>query len=104
MRIVGFVTFLPILALLAGCAGSPVGDAMNPQGVADREDGYCQSIGAQPGSPEYINCRLQVGGQRQQAHSARILGAAAIAQSMQPAPARNCTSTRFGDQIRTTCY
>jgi hypothetical protein len=37
--------------LLSGCAGSVIGDALNPEGVAEREDGYCTSIGLQFGTP-----------------------------------------------------
>jgi hypothetical protein len=105
---------------MAGCAGSPLGDAIaGPEAVAAREDAYCRSIGANLGTPEYANCRMTVTNQRQQRHQAAIQGSAAglhqwgqsihtgQSQTGQPqtvtsAP-RQCVSRRVYDQIVTDC-
>ena len=56
---------------LAGCAGSPVGDALaGPEKLAERDDAYCRSIGAQ--GDAYTHCRLSVTQQRQANHNARL--------------------------------
>ena len=100
---------------MAGCAGSPVGDAIaGPEAVAAREDAYCRSIGLNPGTPEHANCRMTVNNQRQQRHQAAIQGNATglqqwgqSIQTGQPqtvtsAP-RQCVSRRVYDQIVTDC-
>lgn len=61
---------LPVSMALAGCAGSPVGDAIaGPEKLAQQDDSYCQSIGAQPGSPAYMNCRMQMTQMRENKHN-----------------------------------
>lgn len=96
---------LPVMLTLGGCAGSVLGDAVaGPEAVAAREDGYCQSIGLRFGTPEYANCRMTVGSQRQQAHQAAISGALnGMQQSFQPPPTINCTSQRMGTITNTSC-
>lgn len=93
---------------LAGCAGSVIESAMNPQAVAAREDAYCQSIGAAPGSPGYTDCRLQLNSQRQANHRSAIAEATYIAgQSMAQSQQRvvNCRSSMLvPQQVNTTCY
>jgi hypothetical protein len=54
--------------LLAGCAGSVIGDAINPEGVAQREDAYCTSIGLKLGTPDYANCRMNLQAQTNANH------------------------------------
>jgi hypothetical protein len=100
---------------MAGCAGSPVGDAIaGPEAVAAREDAYCRSIGLTLGTPEYANCRMSVNNQRQLRHQAAIQGTAAglqqwgsqlqigQPQAVRSAP-RQCVSRRMHDQIVTDC-
>src|SRR5690349_6584065 len=79
---------------LLGCAGSPVGDAIaGPEKLAERDDAYCRSIGAQ--GDAYTNCRLFMTQQRQANHNARLgmaiqsLNAATI----RPSPAVICQTT-----------
>jgi hypothetical protein len=67
MRILGIVV---LGAALGGCAGSPVGDAIaGPEKLAQQDDGYCESIGAAKGTPQYTNCRLTVTQQRETKHN-----------------------------------
>jgi hypothetical protein len=68
---------LPFFAVLGGCAGSPVGDAIaGPEKLAQQDDAYCQSIGAQLGTPTYTDCRLRVTQMRENKHnSARAVAA-----------------------------
>lgn len=61
---------LPICIGLAGCAGSPVGDAIaGPEKLAQQDDAYCASIGAQRGTPTYTDCRLRVTQMRETKHN-----------------------------------
>jgi len=76
-----------ILALtLAGCAGHPLDCSMgishpdcepgtagynnSPQAVAANDDAQCQSYGAAPGSPSYVQCRMNIDNQRAQMRAA----------------------------------
>ena len=76
-----------ILALtLAGCAGHPLDCSMgishpdcepgtagynnSPQAVAANDDAQCQSYGAAPGSPSYVQCRMNIDNQRAQMRTA----------------------------------
>ena len=61
--------------LLSGCAGSVIGDALNPEGVVEREDGYCTSIGPQFGTPDYASCRMNLQAQTNANHQ-RAIGSA----------------------------
>jgi hypothetical protein len=45
--------------MVAGCAGSLVGDAIaGPEKLAQQDDAYCTSIGLQLGQPDYARCRM----------------------------------------------
>jgi hypothetical protein len=57
---------------LGGCAGSVIGDAMNPEGVMAREDGYCRSIGLKHGTPDYATCRMNLQAQTNANHQRAI--------------------------------
>ena|SRR5712691_5334291 len=64
------------LAMLASCA--------SPAQIAARHDGICQSYGAVPGTPPYMDCRLRLSEMEQQASFERrravgqaLVGAAA---------------------------
>ena len=74
--------------LLSGCAGSVIGDALNPEGVVEREDGYCTSIGPQFGTPDYASCRMnlqaQTNANHQQAIGSAMQGMRDIANSPPP--------------------
>jgi hypothetical protein len=90
--------------MLAGCAGSIVGDALiGPEGLAKRDDAYCQSIGAAPGTPEYVRCR-QVEAMRREAHHDRMLGVAAtgLAIASQPPPPAAPTPPPVPDSMTCT--
>lgn len=108
---------------LAGCAGSPIGDALaGPQKLAEQDDAYCRSIGAAHGTPEYQNCRQLASLQRDQRHanafnaSANALAAgAAISAANNPAPVVaipianpppapvRCRSVNYGTYAQTVC-
>ncbi|MEH3109029.1 MAG: hypothetical protein PGN22_02860 [Agrobacterium cavarae] len=46
-------------AALAGCQGTPIGDAMiGKEKLAEMDDQYCQSIGAKKGTDVYVQCRM----------------------------------------------
>jgi hypothetical protein len=107
---------------LAGCAGSPAADLIaGPEKFAEQDDGYCSSLGALPGSQDYINCRLVKDQQRQQRHAGALanmqagLAAAAAGpasppmQPIQPSPVilppqqTRCRSVAVGGAIQTVC-
>lgn len=50
-----------------GCAEY---QAQRAQAMADNDDAQCQSYGAQPGSPAYIQCRMNLDNQRAQMRTA----------------------------------
>lgn len=103
---------------LAGCAGSPVGDAIaGPEALAQRDDAYCKSIGTNLGTPEYANCRMLAEQNRANRHAASLglaaagaaAGAAYVASANQPvyapapaAPVR-CRSVYVGTMLQTVC-
>ena len=104
---------------LAGCQGTPIGDAMiGPEKLAQMDDQYCRSIGAAPGSPSYVQCRMFKTSEREQNHRAAFAragaGLRATGASMQNNAIANrpvtCTSTTSGTfvgrptQLNTTCY
>lgn len=86
---------LGIALMLAGCAGSPVGDAIaGPEKLAQADDTYCRSIGA--AGPEYTKCRLFVTQQRDNKH-ARALAA------FRPQPTLQCVTMGPPEARTTTC-
>lgn len=102
-----------LAAILAGCQGTPIGDAMiGKEKLAQMDDQYCQSIGARKGSDAYIQCRLTKDTERERNHQAAYrragAGLAAAGASMQTSAAVNrqinCTSSRYGNQVYTNCY
>jgi hypothetical protein len=108
-------------ASLAACAGSPVGDALaGPEVLAQRDDTYCRSIGAVPGTQNYMNCRLTVSQNREVNHANRLaiaqagFAAASAATapppvvvqpmpSILPPPPVRCRSVPIGNAIQTVC-
>lgn len=93
---------------LVGCAGSPVGDAIaGPEALAQRDDAYCKSIGAQPGSSDYTQCRMFATQQRNAGHQAAFNRSAAASRTFLATQAAqrpvNCTSTTFGATTTTNC-
>lgn len=80
---------IPLVAsFLAGCAGSPVGDALaGPEKLAAADDSYCQSIGTRFGTPEYANCRMAQTNNRENRHAHRLgIAAQGMAIVAQPQP------------------
>lgn len=70
MRAKAVVVVGVLCVTLAGCAGSPVGDALaGPEKLAAQDDAYCQSIGATKGTPSYTDCRLRVTQMRETKHN-----------------------------------
>lgn len=107
------------VVVLAGCQGTPVGDAMiGKEKLAAMDDDYCRSIGAIPGSNPYIQCRMFRTAERNRSHQAAFQRAgasmAATGAAMQNNAIANrpvnCTSTASGTfvgrptQVNTTCY
>lgn len=108
MRILG----IAVLGVgLAGCAGSPVGDAIaGPEKLAAQDDAYCQSIGLRFGTPDYANCRMITGQQRQQGHQAamqRMSTALSDMSTNMRVPSSGlqsrCVSRQVGSQVVTDC-
>jgi hypothetical protein len=105
--------------LLMDCAGSRVGDAIaGPEKLAQQDDAYCRSIGANVGTPAYTQCRMFATERRDHAHEASAERLAAAGRALQnidpppvptPAPAlvlprpTDCTSTRTGYIVQTHC-
>ncbi|MGN7962190.1 hypothetical protein [Brucella sp. 22210] len=57
------------LIVLAGCQGTPIGDAMiGKEKLAAMDDSYCKSIGAAPNTNAYVQCRMFKTAQREQSH------------------------------------
>ena len=72
-----YLIILPVCASLAGCAGSIMGDAIaGPEKLAAQDDGYCKSVGAEPGSDRYYQCRMTLTQQRESKKSAYSSGQA----------------------------
>jgi hypothetical protein len=76
---------------LAGCAGSIVGDAIRgPEALAQEDDRLCRSLGVEPPSKTYYNCRQAQMDRREASHArgaALMATGAAIAATPPPAPA-----------------
>ena len=83
-------------SLVAGCAGSPIADAIvGPEKLAQQDDTYCRSIGA-TGS-DYTTCRLFMTKQRADRHTAALNG---LAEGLQAA---GDSFSRNGQRNSTTC-
>jgi hypothetical protein len=100
-----FLMTFPILLVLMGCAGSPVGDALaGPEKLAAQDDGYCQSIGLKFGSNEYANCRLIQSEQRDRRHTARLgIAARGLSNLSVPTPSTTVTTTCSRWENQSTC-
>lgn len=72
--------------------------------VACREDAYCRSLGAIPGTDNYIQCRLYRDQARQKAWSDAAEYFQRQQQLQQQRQFYNCTTNYFGNTARTTCY
>lgn len=100
-----FLMLFSALFALAGCTGSPVGDALaGPEKLAAQDDSYCQSIGLKFGSNEYANCRLIQSEQRDRRNTARLgIAARSLSNLSAPRPSSTVTTTcnRWANQ--TTC-
>jgi len=97
-------------SLVAGCAGSPINDAIvGPEKLAKQDDAYCRSIEAK--GSDYTNCRLFMTKQRDDRHRAFAEGLGdgliAAGQSFSNAGQRTsttCTTTGPASYRTTTCY
>lgn len=66
------------LLALAGCQGTPIGDAMiGKEKLAAMDDEYCRSIGATPRTDTYAQCRMFRSAQRERSHQAAYQRASA---------------------------
>lgn len=104
---------------LAGCQGSLVRGAIEgPEVLAQQDHGYCESIGAEYGSSDYVECRLELNRSREARHEnarsriGRSLQAPSSADTtviMDPAAPTSCvtrdirTSTMSKPNYVTTC-
>ncbi len=104
---------IALVAGLAGCAGTPIGDALTgKEKLAEQDDAYCRSIGGVPGTTPYMQCRMFRADQRQRSHQAAFSRASASmaatsASYSQQAASRpiNCRSVYAADgAVRTNCY
>jgi hypothetical protein len=94
-------------SLVAGCAGSPIADAIvGPEKLAQQDDAYCRSIGAR--GSDYTACRLFMTKQRDDRHTAARMAIGDAFQSAGEAMQRNrqttCTTTGPYTYRSTTCY
>lgn len=65
--------------VLAGCQTSPRGQGeqfMSDAEIEAKDDGTCRSLGAPPGTPIYIDCRLRLRSNRSAEHQSADMGAA----------------------------
>jgi hypothetical protein len=80
-----------IVALtLAGCADYEARQQAQAQAQQANDDAQCQSYGAAPGSPAYIQCRMNLDNQRAQMRAA--VASALVGNMMQP-PTQNMNVT-----------
>lgn len=103
------IAFLVLLAALSGCQGSVVGDAIaGPEVLAKQDNDYCVSLGAQPGSDIYVQCRMQMATNRDNRHaSARARASQNFANmnaNMNANRMRTTNCNRFGNSINCTTY
>jgi hypothetical protein len=90
---------LTLTFFLAGC--------VSPQQAQTEDDSACRQMGARLGSDVYVQCRLSQqlrrdARRREIADAFSDAGLALMAGQARTAPL-NCTSTRFGSTIDTTC-
>lgn len=110
MRVVGVVA---CALLMSGC----ITKAQHEQQLAEagpKEDAFCRSIGAKPGSEAYTNCRMTMRQQllasqaqerveRSRASDAMALAGASLMQPRPVAAPVTCTSNTFAGTTTTNC-
>jgi hypothetical protein len=88
MKLLRVGALIALTITLSGCAEyqqrQAEEQAARAQAIADSEDAQCRSYGAQPGSPAYIQCRMNFDNQRAQMRSA--VAGALIQRSFAPPP------------------
>lgn len=94
---------------LAGCQGTPIGDAMiGKERLAEMDSEYCQSIGATKGSATYTQCRLIKDTERQRNHQEAYrragTGLSQAGANMQANRPVTTNCSRFGNQVTCTSY
>jgi hypothetical protein len=75
------------------------------QAIAANDDGQCQSYGAAPGSPAYIQCRMNIDNQRAQMRTA--LASQLMGRMMTPQPqpqTLNVNVCNVPGQVNTCMY
>lgn len=75
--------------------------------LGKQDDHLCRSWGAKAGTPEYVQCRQSLYSNAANSDAARRQAMAAIFVAKPTQPSRgpvNCTSTRSGVSVNTTCY
>jgi hypothetical protein len=92
--------------LLVMAVASPASAKCGLFQVQCRDDEYCRSLGTQPGTDSYVQCRLFKEQQHQQAWSNAANNYLRMQQLQQLNRPRiyNCTTTYLGNQAHTTCY
>jgi hypothetical protein len=70
----------------ADCEPGTAGYNNSPQAIAASDDAQCRSYGAAPGSPAYIQCRMNIDNQRGQMRAAI---ASQLIGRMSPPPTQN---------------
>ncbi|MEP0150015.1 hypothetical protein [Roseibium sp.] len=96
------------LLVLALAALPAIAACQTPEQMAAADDQTCRSYGANPGSDAYMACRLQQQRLRADEDLRFRQGMAALGQQMQaqnqPPRIVNCTSSRMGNYVNTSCY
>jgi hypothetical protein len=83
-----------------------------PISVAEKDDAQCQSYGATPGSPAYVNCRVTLAAQRDASSTAafgNLLNAGLNTMAQQPRlvvpRSIDCTVEPNGPRVRSvSCW
>lgn len=96
---------LPIFLLLVSCTT----DQEDLAALRAERDTTCRSWGAQPGTPEYFQCRkyLQERADYNDAAAAGAMAGALGGMTRPPPPPpfrARCTSTPMGNTVSTNCY
>lgn len=75
------VTGLTLSWMLAGCASQAEMQA-NAHAVAMQDDSICRGYGAKPGTPTYVQCRMNIANQRAAADNVDEINQAALARAV----------------------
>ena len=101
---------LAIALAVAGCGLNPEYRAARYAEREAQQVERCRSFGAGPETANYAQCRMMLFQQASQASAAQgqvlqAIGAQLINPPRQPiSQSTSCTTTRFGNQLRTSCW